>query len=415
MNNRIPKWLAQYSAVILLVAVLVNLASSFTQYTHSLTLPYMQTSLGLSYTQIGALITVGWVVRNVSSFAAGTLAPRYGSRMIIGISTLAAGVAMLLLAISDNFWTAMVAMIITGLGSGAALTPMMGLLSPWFEAGNRGLAAGFASAGGSVAFVVSGLLVPWLTDKNPIHGWQHTWFIFGLLVIGIGIISICFIKTPPAVKSDSEPVPIGPARSRWPMAAYKAPLVWMVTFLVFLSGWSQGVFHTFFATFIIREYDVDLSDAGLLVICMGVLGAISGVLSGRISDRIGRGQAFFLTFLLQTVGYGLIWTFPAVWAFILCAVLIGLTLRSSYVICAASAGDYVNRTFAAAAFGLMSVGAGLGTTISPVLAGVIADASGSLRWTFILSSTATGIAMFGSLFLHHLTQNRAISAEPTSM
>ena len=113
MNYRIPKWLAQYSAVILLVAVLVNLASSFTQYTHSLTLPYMQTSLGLSYTQIGALITVGWVVRNVSSFAAGTLAPRYGSRMIIGISTLAAGGAMLLLAVSDNFWTAMIAMIIT--------------------------------------------------------------------------------------------------------------------------------------------------------------------------------------------------------------------------------------------------------------------------------------------------------------
>mgnify|MGYP003916377905 FL=1 len=348
-------------------------------------------------------------MRNVSSFAAGTLAPRYGSRMIIGISTLAAGAAMLLLAVSDNFWTAMIAMIITGLGSGSALTPMMGLLSPWFEAGNRGIAAGFASAGGSVAFVVSGLLVPWLTERDLMHGWQHTWFIFGLLVIGIGIISIIFIKNPVPVKSDAEPALINSPRSRWPIAAYKNPLVWMVTFLVFLSGWSQGVFHTFFATFIIREHDVDLSDAGLLVISMGVLGAFSGILSGRISDRIGRGQAFFLTFLLQAVGYGLIWVYPAVWAFILCAGLIGLTLRSSYVICAASAGDYVHRTFAAAAFGLMSVGAGLGTTISPVLAGVMADASGSLRWTFILPSTAAGVAMFGSLFLHHLTQKRAIS------
>ena len=353
-------------------------------------------------------------MRNVSSFAAGTLAPRYGSRMIIGISTLAAGGAMLLLAVSDNFWTAMIAMIITGLGSGSALTPMMGLLSPWFEAGNRGLAAGFASAGGSVAFVVSGLLVPWLTDRNPVHGWQHTWFVFGVLVIGIGLIAICFIKDPAPARSDSEPTPISPPRSRWPITAYKSPLVWMVTFLVFLSGWSQGVFHTFFATFIIREHDVDLSDAGLLVISMGVLGAFSGILSGRISDRIGRGQAFFLTFLLQTIAYGLIWIFPAVWAFILCAVLIGLTLRSSYVICAASAGDYVHRTFAAAAFGLMSVGAGLGTTISPVLAGVIADASGSLRWTFILPSAAAGIAMFGSMFLQHLTKSRVISGELTS-
>ena len=377
-------------------------------------MPYMQTSLGLSYTQIGALITVGWVVRNVSSFVAGTLAPRYGSRMIIGISTLAAGGAMLLLAVSDNFWTAMIAMIITGLGSGSALTPMMGLLSPWFEAGNRGLAAGFASAGGSVAFVVSGLLVPWLTDRDLVHGWQHTWFVFGLLVIAIGVVAVCFIKDPPHARSAGEPASIPPPKSRWPMAAYKNPLVWMVTFLVFLSGWSQGVFHTFFATFIIREHDVDLSDAGLLVISMGVLGAFSGILSGRISDRIGRGQAFFLTFLLQTIAYGLIWIFPAVWAFILCAVLIGLTLRSSYVICAASAGDYVHRTFAAAAFGLMSVGAGLGTTISPVLAGVIADASGSLRWTFILPAAAAGIAMFGSLFLQHLTKSRVISGELTS-
>ena len=186
----------------------------------------------------------------------------------------------------------------------------------------------------------------------------------------------------------------------------------MVTFLVFLSGWSQGVFHTFFATFIIREHNVDMSYAGLLVISMGVLGAFSGILSGKISDRIGRGQAFFITFFLQTVGYGLVWVVPGDWAFILCAVLIGLTLRSSYVICAASAGDYVHRTYAAAAFGLMSVGAGLGTTISPVLAGVIADASGSLRWTFILPSGAAGIAMFGSLFLHSLTQNRK-AAEDT--
>ena len=67
--------MSTYSAVILLVAVLINLATSFTQYTHSVTLPSMQTALGLSYTQAGVLITGGWVVRNISSFSAGTLLP----------------------------------------------------------------------------------------------------------------------------------------------------------------------------------------------------------------------------------------------------------------------------------------------------------------------------------------------------
>ena len=35
-----------------------------------------------------------------------------------------------------------------------ALTPMMGLLSPWFRLRDRGLAAGLAATGGSFAFII---------------------------------------------------------------------------------------------------------------------------------------------------------------------------------------------------------------------------------------------------------------------
>ena len=104
--------MSTYAAVILLVAVLINLATSFTQYTHSVTLPSMQTALGLSYTQAGVLITGGWVVRNISSFSAGTLAPRYGSRIIIGVSTLLSGGSMIMLGASDSFWMALSAMLL---------------------------------------------------------------------------------------------------------------------------------------------------------------------------------------------------------------------------------------------------------------------------------------------------------------
>ena len=410
-----PPWMATYSAVILLVAVLINLATSFTQYTHSLTLPSMQTSLGLSYTQIGFLITGGWVLRNISSFSAGTLAPRYGSRMIIGFGTLLAGGSMIMLGASDSFWMALAAMALTGIGTGAALTPMMGLLSPWFDSKSRGLAAGLASTGGSAAFVAAGVLVPWLTTRSPDHGWQHTWYIFGFLVLGIGVVSLFFIRDNPRESAESSPNIIEKGqekgrrrpRNAWPVAAYKNRFVWLVTFMVFLSGWSQGVFHTFFVVYITQENGVGLSTAGVLLIAMGVLGAGSGVMSGRISDRIGRPKGFFITFMFHAVGYGLFWIVPNIGVFIICAVLIGLTLRSSYVICAASAGDYVPGHAAAAAFGLMSVGAGLGTAISPTLAGAIADATGTLRWSFTLASGASIIAMGASLLLQRMTARQS--------
>ena len=62
---------------------------------------------------------------------------------------------------------------------------------------------------------------------------------------------------------------------------------------------------------------------------------------------------------------------------------------------------------AAAAFGLMSVGAGLGTAISPTLAGAIADATGTLRWSFTLASGASIIAMGASLLLQRMTARQS--------
>ena len=47
---------------------------------------------------------------------------------------------MFLFGYSPNFLAAIGAFALIGMGGGAALTPMMGLLAPWFERQNRGLA-----------------------------------------------------------------------------------------------------------------------------------------------------------------------------------------------------------------------------------------------------------------------------------
>ena len=100
---------------------------------------------------------------------------------------------------------------------------------------------------------------------------------------------------------------------------------------------------------------------------------------------------------------------PVLGVFVVSAVLMGLTLRAAYTVCAAAAGDYVPVEFSAAAFALMSVGAGLGSTISPVIAGAIADVTGTLGWAFAMAMGGTLLGAVGGLYLHHAVSRPPIS------
>ena len=394
-----PDWLFTYTGTVLLTALLVNLGTSFASYSHSLTLPSMEASLDLSHTKAGLLITVLGAVRMGSSLASGTLAPRYGSRMIIGFGTLATGGAMLLLGYSQNYAMAMLALAGIGLASGAGLTPMMGLLSSWFRFQDRGLAAGLAATGGSFALIIVGVVVPVLTGNNELDGWRHSWRVFGVLVVATGVVALVFVRerpsAPPGARASG---PTAGRRGAWPVAAFTSPAVWLVTSLAFLSGWSQNIFTTFFGLYLSQENGVSLATVGQLVMLMGVLSIVSGVLWGRMSDYLGRGQAFMWSYAIQAVVFALLAFAPGMASFIVVSVLMGITLRAAYTVCAAASGDYVPVQFSAAAFALMSVGASLGSTISPAIGGAVADHI-DMKWSFGLGLVGTVIGSFVGLYL----------------
>ena len=413
LSHLTPEWLLTYAGVILLMAVLVNLFTSFAQHSYSLTIPSMRDSehgLGLSYTEVTLLVTVVSAAKMGASFASGTLTLRYGIRPMIGIGTILSGAAMFLLGLAPNFYVALAATALMGVGSGAALTPMMGLLAPWFAARQRGVAAGLASAGASIGFVITGLMVPWLVHQNPDEGWRLTWFIFGGLTLAISALSVIFVHDRPGQPSGAA---TGAREGRaWPLVALRSPFVWLVTLLAFCAGWCLGIFTSLFGAYLSEENGIDLVVAGRLLVLIGVLSVGSGALWGGVSDRAGRGYAFLLVGLVQTIAFALFWLIPGMVVFVVSSVLIGLTLRAAYVICAASAGDYVPVHFAGAAFGLMSSGAGLGLTVSPVVGGLMADTVG-MSWAFSLALAASVVAMVAGAVLHHMTvSSRSAVAEP---
>lgn len=187
---------------------------------------------------------------------------------------------MILLGFAEAYPLVLLSAALMGLGSGTALAPMMGLLSRWFKTGDRGLAAGLAATGGSFAFIFAGVVVPWLVGRNADDGWRHAWFLFGMLAIAIGSAALLLVREGLGPSHDNGH---GGAHSgkrshaAWPMAAYKNPMIWLITFLAFTSGWSQNVFTSFFGAYLSQENGVSLTTAGQLVILIGLPSVTSGV------------------------------------------------------------------------------------------------------------------------------------------
>ena len=389
----------------LLVAFLLNVATGFVQFGYSLTLPSMEEALHLSHTDAGLLITATAATRMGGSLASGTLSPRYGSRSITAGGTLAVGVSMVLLGLAQNYTAALGAAVLMGIGSGAALTPVMGLLSSWFRLRDRGLAAGLAASGGSISFIAAGVAVPILTGSNWDDGWRHSWQLAGAVILVIGVVSLLLVRERPDEPLETARRP-DPPRSAWPVEAFKHPAVWLISLLAFTSGWSQNLFTTFFGLYLTQENGISLATAGQLVILIGVLSIGSGVAWGWMSDKLGRGQAFAWSFLVQGAAFVLLAVAPGFVTFLISSALMGVTLRAAYTICAASSGDYVPVRFSAAAFALMSVGAGLGSTVSPTIGGLLADFV-DMRWVFWLATGGSVFGMGGAFYLQTRRQANA--------
>ena len=243
---------------------------------------------------------------------------------------------------------------VVGFTTQGCTTPMMGLISVWFESENRGTAAGIAAAGGGVSFVVIGTLVPWLTGRDPVDGWRHTWYALAAIVAVLGVVALLLLRDRPGDSTSQTP-----HQGAWPLEAYREPLVWLIALLAFCSGWSTGVYTSFFGLYL-EERDVALSVSGLLFTLLGPLGIVSGIFWGSASDRLGRRAGFFLSFATMGAGSLLFWATPNMAGFVASAVLVGVSFRAAFIICAASAGDYVARSSSAAAFGLMGMVRGWG-------------------------------------------------------
>jgi len=123
----------------------------------------------------------------------------------------------------------------------------------------------------------------------------------------------------------------------------------------------------------------------MLITVIGVSAMAGKLTLGPISDMVGRIRIMLLCAVLITTGcLGMAYA-TAVTTLVLFTAVFGLGYGTVWSMYAACASDYFPRSNTGSIIGLWTVFLGIGSILSPIFAGWIADITGTFTWSFMLA------------------------------
>jgi MFS family permease len=350
----------------------------------------MAASLGLSYSQMGLISTANFLGYLVAVLASGFAVRHFGSRRLIFVALMIVGISMGLIGVAGGFLSVLGLYLLTGVGSGAANIPMMGLVTSWFHGSQRGRAAGFVVSGSGFAILLSGWMIPAVNQLHGDEGWRLSWIVLAAIVIVVAFVCLLVLRDRP---EDLGLIPVGEEREGREGRAGESggrPLrrstLYHLGAIYFLFGFTYVIYATFFVTFLVKEHGYSEAVAGTFWSAVGLLSLLSGPVFGTLSDRWGRRKGLMLVFSIQMTAYLLVASGQGEGFLYASVALYGIVAWSIPSIVAALVGDYVGRTRVAEVFGIITFIFGIGQISGPALAGFLADRTGSFSSSFALAA-----------------------------
>ncbi|MCX5865055.1 MAG: MFS transporter [Deltaproteobacteria bacterium] len=365
-------------------------------------LPAMGQSLNLSYSQMGLIGTANFAGYLMAVLFCGAMVDRFGYRRLIVMALAFIGITMILIGRSSSFFMILLCYTITGMGSGAANVPMMGLISQWFAKSHRGRATGFVVIGSGFAILLCGRLVPFLNHLGGVEGWRLSWQVLGGIILLVAGLCLAMLRNSPQEKNLR---PLGENEydeGVWLTGAetsIRLRDIAQLGGLYFLFGYTYVIYTTFIVTSLIQEHGFSEAEAGSFWSLVGGLSLLSGPVFGSLSDRIGRKYTLAMVFAIQTAAYLLVST-PLATPFLYLSIgCFGVVAWSIPSIMAALAGDYAGPQKAARIFGLITFIFALGQIAGPTVAGLLAEKSLGFGSSFFMAAcfTAAGVILALSL------------------
>jgi MFS family permease len=339
-------------------------------------IPWLKPEFGLSYSQLGLLMTIFFVVSGVGQAMAGFVVDRLGARAVLCSGIALLGVSAVMLSSAHSYAQLMLGAFIAGCGNCVFHPADYTLLNQ--RVSKARLAHGFSVHGisGNIGWALSPLFLTFVAGRTD---WRTALLSAALLPL---VVLALLVWNRHALRPEPAAIPVGGAAAASvagdasAFSFLKLKVVWMCFAFFFISAVALAGIQTFAATSLVSLYGMSLATATSAYTCFMFASAAGMVYGGflgagsRNHDRIimiAFGTAAVLALVLAAAAV------PA-WMAVVLMGLIGLVTGVS-----GPSRDLMIRSAAPAnatgrVFGVVYSGLDSGLAVGATLFGLVMDA-----------------------------------------
>ncbi|NEW41398.1 MFS transporter [Nocardia cyriacigeorgica] len=374
-----------------------------------------ESEFGLTgYTYIFTYVAAFGITKAIANYFAGTFSDRYGRKPVLLIGWLFALPVPLMLIAAPNWGWVIAANILLGINQGLTWSTTVVMTIDLVGPARRGLAMGLNEAAGYGAVAVSSLVAGYLAEH---YGLRPAPFLLGLAYVALALLlsGIFIHETRDHARLGAAGHTTRPDglhdhlhaeltnREIVVQTSLKEPALSSASYAGLVNnlnfGLSWGLFPLLFAT-----ADLTVAHIGLLfALYPGVWGA-GQLITGALSDRIGRKHLITGGMALQAAALAVIAYSNAFTGWATGTVLLGLGTAMVYPTLLAVIGDVAHPAWRGRAVGVYRVWRDLGYAVGAVLGGIAADLMGlhAAVWAAAAISAAAAVAVGIRMYETHL-------------
>ena len=349
---------------------------------------------GWTNTQASLPYTVCVAMLAFMTVFGGRLQDKFGPRIIVLVGGVLFGAGILASAFTKTPFAMLLTFgVVSGIGMGFAYASTTPAAIKWFEPRKKGLIAGIVVAGIGVSSIYMSYLTNYLLK---LQGTENTFLILGIIAIVALVGFSLIIRNPPAgyvPVAKVGRIAVAPAADMtWMQMITKRPfiLLWL-TYLLSATAGLMLIGH------IVSIVKVQTGSASgfYLVMVFAAFNTAGRIVGGFLSDKLGRTNALLLVFLIQAANmfiFALLTTIPLLAIGLATA---GLAYGALFALFPACTADFFGIKNLGVNYGIVFTSWGIAGIIGPLLAGRVADLTGTYNTSYIVA----GVMLLGAALL----------------